>query len=129
MSGLGFELAAPPMLSRMPIDDGQAIHYSAVQRGTPVYSADEVEVGKVDAVLDNYRERIFDGIVIEDRAGALRFVDAPEVARTAERGVTLAIPASEVASLPPPEKGPKAYRMNPRAGRLSRLLGGGWRRD
>ncbi len=38
------------------IDDGQAIHYAAVQRGTPVYSSDEVLVGKVDAVLDNYRE-------------------------------------------------------------------------
>lgn len=113
----------------MPIDDGQAIHYSAVTRGTPVYSADEVEIGRVDAILDNYKERIFDGIVIEDRDGRLRFVDAPEVARTAERGVTLSISADEAGALPPPERGAKTYRMNPRAGRLSRLFGGGWRRD
>ena len=111
------------------IDDGQAIHYSAVQRGTPIYSADEVEVGKVDEILDNYRERIFDGIVMEDRNGDLRFVDAPEVARTAERGVTLSLSAAQAASLPAPEKGPKIMRANPRAGRLARLLGGGWRRD
>jgi hypothetical protein len=110
------------------LDDGQAIHYSAVQRGTPVYSSDEQLVGKVDAVLDNYSERIFDGIVIEDTRGDLRFVDAPEVARTAERGVTLAITADEAAQLPPPEKGAKTFRVNPRAGRLSRMLGGGWRK-
>jgi hypothetical protein len=111
------------------IDDGPAIHYSAVTRGTLVYSADEVEVGKVDEVLDNFRERIFDGIVMEDRNGDLRFVDAPEVARTAERGVTLSISAEEVAQLPPPERGPKVFKANPRAGRLGRMFGGGWRRE
>ena len=113
----------------MPIDDGEAIHYSAVERGTPVYSADEVEVGRVDAILDNFKERIFDGIIIEDRGGDLRFVDAPEVARTAERAVTLSISAAEVAELPPPESAPKTFRVNPRAGRLGRLFRGGWRRD
>ena len=51
------------------IDDGEAIHYTAVAAGTPVYSSDEVEVGKVEAVLDNYREHIFDGIVFEDTGG------------------------------------------------------------
>jgi hypothetical protein len=35
-----------------------------------------------------------------------RFVDAPEVARTAERGVTLTITAAEAAQLPPPESPP-----------------------
>jgi hypothetical protein len=111
------------------IDDGLAIHYSAVTRGTPVYSADEVDVGKVDAVLDNYRERIFDGIIMEDTQGELRFVDAPEVERIAERGVTLTLSAAQAAELPHPEKGPKVLRANPRAGRLARILGGGWRRD
>ena len=40
-------------------------------------------------MLDNYREHIFDGVVFRDAGGTLRFADAPEVARTAERGVTL----------------------------------------
>ena len=43
-------------------------------------------------MVDNYREHILDGFVIDTEDG-LRFVDAPEVARTAERGVTLTIEA------------------------------------
>ena len=37
------------------IDDGAAIHYSAVPRGTPVYAADGTQVGVVNQVVDNYR--------------------------------------------------------------------------
>ena len=110
------------------MDDGHAVHYTAVERGTPVYSSDEVRVGKVDAVLDNYSEHIFDGIVLETPSGDLRFVDAPEVGRTAERAVTLSITAAEAAELPPPEKAPPSFRPNLRAGKVSRFLGGGWKR-
>jgi len=88
-----------------PIDDGHAVHYTALTRGTPVYSSDEQQVGTVVEVLDNYREHIFDGLVIEVSGGGRRFVDAPEVARTAERGVTLTITAAECAELPPPPEG------------------------
>ncbi len=111
------------------IEDGNAIHYAAVERGTPVYGSDEVEVGKVDEIVDNYRERILDGIVIETPGRQLRFVDAPEVARTAERGVTLTITSAEVAALPPPERAAPTFRPNPRAGRLGRIFGGGWKRQ
>jgi hypothetical protein len=111
------------------IDDGNAIHYAAVERGTPVYGSDEVEVGRVEQVVDNYKERIFDGIVIRTPERELRFVDAPEVARTAERAVTLTIPSTEVDSLPTPDRGAATFRPNPRAGRLGRLLGGGWKRE
>jgi hypothetical protein len=109
-----------------PIDDGVAVHYTAVTRGTPVYGSDEIEVGKVVQVLDNYREHIFDGLVIEGSDGRLRFVDAPEVARTAERGVTLTMSAAEAEGLPPPEDGPRTFRV--RTGRLSRLFGA-WKRQ
>ena len=34
-------------------DDGLAVHYTALERGTPVFSSDGQEVGKVDQVLDN----------------------------------------------------------------------------
>ena len=47
------------------IDDGAAIHYSAVSPGTPVYASDGIQVGTVDQVVDNYREHILDGIVID----------------------------------------------------------------
>ena len=67
-------------------------------------SSDGEQVGTVAEVLDNYREHIFDGLVIETSAGERRFVDAPEVARTAERAVTLTITAAECAELPPPPK-------------------------
>jgi hypothetical protein len=83
------------------IDDGIAVHYSELQRGTPVFGSDEVEVGTVDEVRDLYRERMLDGIVVRTADGVLRFVDAPEVKRTAERAVTLTITAAEGEALPP----------------------------
>jgi hypothetical protein len=111
------------------IDDGEAIHYGAVERGTPVYSSDGVEVGRVEQILDNYRERIFDGVVFRDAGGALRFADAPEVARTATLGVTLSIDAGQAASLPAPEKGQGSFRPNLGGGRISRLFGRGWKKQ
>lgn len=110
------------------VDDGHAVHYSAVARGTPIYASDGVRVGTVDAILDNYTEHIFDGIVMRTESGERRFIDAPEVARTAQRGVTLTITSAEAVRLPPPEKGPPSFRPNLRGGRLSRFLGGGWRK-
>jgi hypothetical protein len=101
------------------IEDGHAVHYSAVQRGTPVYGSDEQVVGKVVEVLDNYREHIMDGVVFETPDGVRRFVDAPEVARTAELAVTLTIPAAEAAVLPPPETGSRLG-----SGAVKRLFGG-----
>ena len=99
-----------------------------MERGTPIVSSDGEEVGVVEQIADNYREHIFDGIVMRDAGGQTRFVDAPEVARTAERAVTLTITAAEVAELPPPEQGAPSFRPRSGSGRLSRLLGGGWRR-
>ncbi|HMJ95861.1 MAG TPA: PRC-barrel domain-containing protein [Thermoleophilaceae bacterium] len=99
-------------------DDGVAVHYTALERGTPVFSSDDEEVGKVVEVLDNLPEHIFDGLVIQTGGGERRFVDAPEVARTAERAVTLNITAAECANLPPPpEQGP------PVGGAIKRLFG------
>jgi hypothetical protein len=111
------------------IDDGAAIHYSAVPRGTPVYAADGTPVGTVEQVVDNYREHILDGIVIKTESAGLRFADAPEVSRTAERGVTLTIPPEAVAELPPPESGAGTFSANVSTSRLGRLFGRGWKRD
>jgi hypothetical protein len=108
-------------------DEGYPIHYSAVARGTAVYAADGQQVGVVDEVVDNYREHILDGFVIEMTDGSLRFVDAPEVARTTERAVRLTIDAAAAAQLPPPEKAAPNFTPR-RSGRLGKLLGGNWRR-
>lgn len=110
------------------IDVGPAIHYSAVESGTPVYGSDEVEVGRVEAIFDNYREHIFDGVAFKDREGTLRFADAPEVERTAERGVVLHLTAEEAGRLGPPDEGHLKFKPNRNTGRLSRLFGRGWKR-
>lgn len=107
---------------------GQSIHYTAVPPGAPVYSADGVEVGHVEAILDNYREHIFDGVVFVDSERKLRFVDAPEVERTGERGVLLRIEAEQAQQLGPPDKSHPSFRPKLRAGRLGRIFGGGWKR-
>ena len=109
-------------------DEGHPIHYSALERGTPVYASDGVEVGTVQQVVDNYREHILDGIVIRTPEGEVRFVDGPEVERTFERAVRLNITSEEASELPPPDPGAGAFRANVRAGRLARLFGGGWKR-
>jgi hypothetical protein len=83
----------------MSADDDHQIGYQALPRGVPVHASDGTRVGKVHRVLDNAREHIFDGIVID--AGNRRvFVDAPEVARITRSRVTLTIDAAEVAKLP-----------------------------
>ena len=67
--GQRVRMSGMPESQGMP-DEGHAIHYSAVTPGTPVYSSDGVEVGRVAAVLDNRKEHIFDGVVFEDEAAS-----------------------------------------------------------
>jgi hypothetical protein len=103
-------------------DDGHQIGYQALARGVRVVSSDGVEVGTVHRVLDNAREHIFDGIVIRTPRGR-RFVDAPEVARIAERRVTLTITAAEAATLPE-HQGTLKTRLRRSGNRWRRRLGG-----
>jgi len=86
----------------MSEDYGRPIHYTSVQRGTPVYDSEGVAVGEVRRVEDNYAEHILDGFEVLDREGTLRFVDAPEVARTFERAVTLTVTAADLPGLAKP---------------------------
>lgn len=110
------------------MDIGDGVHYMAVPRGAAVFSSDGRRVGSVVEMLDNYREHIFDGVIFRDDGRALRFVDAPEVARTGERGVQLAIDAEAASRLQPPERGQGSMRTSMEAG-LGRLFGIGRRRD
>ena len=114
----------------MDEDDGHAISYLALAEGTPVVAADGAPLGIVERVVDNPKEHIFDGIVMRTDRGFL-WVDAPEVRRIAERRVTLTIDAVTAAQeLKPYEPGAPEFSANPRAGRLSRLFGGGgWKRS
>jgi hypothetical protein len=111
----------------MSDDDGVAISYKLLAAGTPIVSSDGVQLGTVERVLDNAREQIFDGIVMRGGDGE-RFVDAPEVARITERRVTLSLDAAGAAALPPYVPGAPEFSANPRAGRIGRWFGGGWKR-
>jgi hypothetical protein len=92
-------------------DDGHAISFQVLRRGTPVRSADGVKLGTVRRVHEAKREHIFDGIDVDTPDG-LRFLDAPEVARLAERFVTTTFPASE-----------KDTHLVDRGSRVARILG------
>jgi hypothetical protein len=118
------------ILSLVTDDDGHAISYKVLRRGTPVRDAAGVQVGTVRRVLENTRENIFDGIVVDTREGK-RFVDAPEVARVAERWVTLTITADEVSQLSAPGGMKRRVEHAPtvrRAKRLGRNLRDRWDR-
>jgi hypothetical protein len=104
-----------------------AISYKLLQSGTTVESSDGKPLGSVTQVLENRKEHIFDGIVIETPAG-LRFVDAPEVGRITGSLVTLTIDAEAARALPEPDSGAPEYRADPKAGRLGRMFGGGWKK-
>jgi hypothetical protein len=43
--------------------------------------------------------------------------------------VTLTITAAEVGELPPPEKAAPSFKANPGGGRLSKMLGRGWKKS
>lgn len=95
----------------LPDDDGHAISYHVLKRGTPVRSADGVQLGTVRRVHEAKREHIFDGIDVDTPEG-LRFLDAPEVERIAERWVTTTFRASE-----------KDAHLIDRGSRVGRMLG------
>jgi hypothetical protein len=110
----------------MSDDFGTPVHYTAVERGTPVYDSAGVNVGEVRRVEDNYAEHILDGFEIADLEGTIRFVDAPEVARTFERAVTLSITAAELPEKARPvNRGPGGFGTgSPGSGGLfGRLFG------
>jgi hypothetical protein len=96
----------------VPDGEGDQIGYQALSRGVPVHAADGPKVGTVHRVL---------GIVISTPEGR-RFVDAPEVARIAERRVTLSITAAEAGELPE-HQGARAV-----LGTSARRTGRRWRR-
>ena len=97
-------------------DLGQPTSYLVVDKGVPVYSSDEVELGRVVRVLSAREADMFDGIVFDTTAGpgGHRFVDAPEVAALYERGVVLKLDAAAAAELPKPTANPGSITVGPK---------------
>lgn len=98
-----------------PVDLGQPSSYLALDPGTPVYSSDGVQIGKVTHVLAVESEDVFDGIVIGDHLFGLdhRFADADDVEEVFDRGVVLKLDRSACESLPKPEANPAAMSDDP----------------
>jgi hypothetical protein len=102
----------------MTEDRGAPVSYLTLARGTPVFASDGARVGSVEHVLADADADIFDGLVIDIRPGpgGHRFVDAPEVASLAQRGVTLTIDAAAVEALHRPSENPPGMSAGPGAG-------------
>jgi hypothetical protein len=104
----------------MSDDRGAPISYMTLEPGTPVFTSDGAEIGRVVHVLADADADIFDGLVISV-GGGHRFVDAPEVAHIASRGVTLALDRAAAERLPKPSENPAEIRADPDEGSESDL--------
>ena len=96
-------------------DLGEPSSYLVLAEGTPVYTSDGEQVGKVAHVLADPDVDVFDGVVIEasDPPGGHRFVDAPQVDECFDRGVVLKIDATAAARLPEPTANPAEIEVGP----------------
>jgi hypothetical protein len=96
------------------VDYGEPSSYLALQAGTDVVSSDGEVVGKVQHVLADTEEDVFDGLVIDTRfgPGGLRFVDADQVEELYERAVILRVPERDVEELPEPTPAPAAMESH-----------------
>jgi uncharacterized protein YrrD len=90
------------------MDLGSPASYLVLADGTPVLSSDGREVGRVEHVLADADSDVFDGVIVDMRAGfgGHRFADATQVDAIYERGVVLAMPASAAEKLPEPSDNP-----------------------
>jgi uncharacterized protein YrrD len=106
------------------VDLGQPISYEVLTPGTPIYSADGQEIGRVHRVLAVQSEDVFDGIVIGEHAfgEGHRFADADDVDAIYEHGVVLKLDRAASAQLPPPSANPAVMRADPAQSRAD-----GWR--
>ena len=118
---------SPPAYSCRMSDEGNPIHYSAIERGRRCIAIDGAGSARSARCRQlprahprRHRDR-------DRRRAALR--RRPEVQRTSENLVTLNITAEQAARLATPERGPKTFRRRRAGGRLSRFLGGGWKRE
>jgi hypothetical protein len=97
------------------MDLGNPTSYLVLADGTPVLSSDGREVGKVEHVLADADSDVFDGVIVDMRAGpgGHRFADASLVEAIYERGVVLAMTASAADELPEPSDNPATLEASP----------------
>ena len=99
------------------MDLGERVSYEVLSPGTPVFSSDGAQVGKLTHVLADEHEDLFEGVVIGEHAfgEGHRFVDVEQIDGIYERGVTLALDHAACAALPAPTANPAVMRVDPAA--------------
>jgi hypothetical protein len=97
------------------MDLGNPASYLVLSDGTPVVASDGREVGKVEHVLADADSDVFDGVIVDMRAGpgGHRFADASQVDAIYERGVVLAMTSAAAERLPQPSKNPATLDAKP----------------
>jgi uncharacterized protein YrrD len=97
------------------MDLGEPASYLVLEAGTPVYSSDGDEVGKVTHVLAAEDEDVFDGIVIGEHifGEEHRFADADDVQAIFEHGVVLKLDRAACEQLPKPSANAAVMRDDP----------------
>jgi hypothetical protein len=97
------------------MDLGNPVSYLVLADGTPVLSSDGREVGKVEHVLADVDSDVFDGVIVDMRAGpgGHRFADSTQVDAIYERGVVLAMTSSAAEKLPEPRDNPATLEASP----------------
>jgi hypothetical protein len=85
------------------MDEGPPSSYLLLAGDTPIFGSDGGVAGRVREVLCDAGSGIFDGLVLTTPFGD-RFLEADCVVAIHERGVDIAIPATETASLPLPAR-------------------------
>lgn len=83
------------------MDEGPPSSYLLLAKDTPVFGSDGGVVGKVEEVLCDPGEDIFDGLVLATGHGD-RFLAAELVMSIHERGVDVSIPSAQASELPLP---------------------------
>ena len=97
------------------MDLGNPASYLVLADGTPVLSADGRAIGKVEHVLADADADVFDGVIVDMRAGpgGHRFADADQVEAIYERGVVLRVAAADAERLPQPSANPATMGASP----------------
>jgi hypothetical protein len=84
-------------------DAGDRIAYTALEEGTPVFDNAGCEVGKVEKLLADFQNDIFDGILVAMGPLETRYVDAEHVGDIYERRVELELGADALKRQPRPD--------------------------
>ena len=94
---------------------GSPASYLVLADGTPVLSSDGRQVGTVEHVLSDDSSDVFDGVIVDMRAGpgGHRFADADQVEAIYERGVVLRLDAEAATRLPEPSENPATLSADP----------------